>query len=204
MKDWTTLPKQSIIDNSVKNLIDHGFDTEVVETKEDALAAILSYIPEGSEIMTGSSTTLDQIGFTNYLTTNTTKFNNLGASVWAENDADKRNVLRRKSETADYFLSSVNAVTEDGKLVAVDLSGSRVGAFAFSAGHLVLVVSTFKIVKDLNLAMERIQEYVFPLENERAKKAYGANSGFGKWVILEREIQKGRIHVVLVNEILGF
>ena len=52
--------------------------------------------------------------------------------------------------------------------------------------------------------MKRIQQYVLPLEKIRAKKAYGITSEIGKWVIIEKEVQDQRIHLILVNESLGF
>jgi len=52
--------------------------------------------------------------------------------------------------------------------------------------------------------MRRVREYVYPLEDARAKKAYGTSTAFGKWVIIENEFQKDRISIVLVKEVLGF
>jgi len=204
MKDWKAIPEDEIIEKTIKNLSERGFTSEVVNSQKDALNRLLTLIPEGGEVMTGSSTTLVQIGFLDFLNSKENKFNNLAKNIWAENDNEKRTVLRRKSESADYFVASVNAITEEGQLVAVDLSGSRVGAFPFAAGHLILVVSASKITKDLNTAMERIKEYVFPLENDRAQKSYHMDSGFGKWVIMEKEIQPGRVNVIIVKENLGF
>jgi hypothetical protein len=52
--------------------------------------------------------------------------------------------------------------------------------------------------------MKRIKEYVYPLEDERAKRVYGMSSTMGKWVILEREIIPNRTTLILVKERLGF
>lgn len=187
-----------------KAMEERGFTVEVVADKAAALRKIESLLPEGAEVMTGSSTTLQEIGFMGALEKNAKGWKNLGAAVWAENDEVKRNKLRRQATTADYFLASVNAVTEDGRLMAVDLTGSRVTALPFAAGKVILVVGKQKITQSLEDAMQRIREVVFPKEDARALKAYGMNSGFGKWVIVERELQPGRITVVLVDEALGF
>jgi hypothetical protein len=112
--------------------------------------------------------------------------------------------MRRKSVTADYFISSVNAVTEDGVLLAVDATGSRVGAMPFAAKKLVLVIGAQKITKNLEEAIKRIKEYVLPKENKRAMEAYGMGTIFGKWVIIEKETSPSRIKVILVEESLGF
>jgi len=68
----------------------------------------------------------------------------------------------------------------------------------------ILVVGTQKVVKDLDEAIDRIERYTFPLENERAKKAYGQGSMISKLLIVNREFQPGRITMVLVKENLGF
>ncbi|MEK9169684.1 MAG: hypothetical protein AAB788_02985, partial [Patescibacteria group bacterium] len=60
------------------------------------------------------------------------------------------------------------------------------------------------ISSNLESAFERIKNYVINLENERAMKVYGMKSGFGKWVIIERESVPNRIKLILVKEALGF
>lgn len=204
MSNWTQLPNQEVVKTTLENLQNNGFEVELLATKKAALARLQESIPAKSEVMTGSSTTLNQIGFTDLLKEGKHKWKNLNAEIWAENDEEKRNELRRKSITAEYYLASANAVTQDGKIVAVDATGSRVGAFHFGAKHLILVVSTQKIVKDLETAMKRIREHVFPLEDQRMQEAYGMGSNFSKWVILEKEFTPGRVRVLLVQEELGF
>lgn len=182
----------------------NNFEVEVVASKAAALEAVKNSLPSGAEVMAGSSITLKEIGFVDYLSSKDSKFISLQEQISHENDEQKRQDLRRRSVTADYFVSSVNAVTADGILVAVDASGSRVGAMPFAAKKLILVVGSQKIAKNLEEAMQRIREYVFPKENERAMAAYGMNSSLNKWVIIEKEIFPSRIKVILVEEALGF
>lgn len=183
---------------------ERNFEVEIVSSKAQALEAVKNSLPDGSEVMTGSSTTLNEIGLSDYLASKDSKLISLQAKIGQENDESKRQDLRRRSLTADYFISSVNAVTEDGALVAVDASGSRVGAMPFAAKKLILVIGSQKITKNIEEAMQRIREYVFPKESERAMAAYGMNSVLGKWIILERELFPGRLKVILVEETLGF
>jgi hypothetical protein len=156
------------------------------------------------EVMTGSSTTLYQIGFMDFYLSNKPKWNCLGPKIFNEKDLEKQQILRRKSDTADYFIASVNAITEDGLLLAVDRSGSRVSAYPFAAKNVILVIGIQKITSNLEQAMRRIREYVFQLEDERARRIYGTHTALGKWVIIENEFQKDRITIVLVKEVLGF
>ena len=85
------------------------------------------------------------------------------------------------------MLGSVHAVTETGSLVTASASGSQLGPYASGAGRVILVVGTQKIVPDLEEALHRINDYVFPLENARALTAYGVNSAVNKVLIINRE-----------------
>ncbi len=183
---------------------ERNFEVEIVASKEEALEAVKNFLPKGAEVMTGSSTTLKEIGFMDYLSSKESKVVSLQEKINQENDQQKRQDLRRNSVTAEYFISSVNALTEEGIIVAVDASGSRVGAMLFAAEKLILVVGAQKITKNVEEAIQRIRDYVFPKENERAMAAYGVNSSLNKWVILEKEVFPSRIKVILVEEALGF
>jgi hypothetical protein len=102
------------------------------------------------------------------------------------------------------MLGSVNAITETGALVAASAGGRQLGPYASGAGRVILVVGTQKIVSDLDEALRRVDDYVFPLEDARAQAAYGIHSGVNKILIVNREVTPGRITVVLVDEALGF
>lgn len=203
--DYNTIPTDDVINTTVKALTAHGITVETVGSGKEALSRLQELIPTGAAVMNGSSTTLNQIGYTNLLKSGETGWRNLHKEILEEKDKGRQADLRRKSlAEADYFLASPNAITEDGLLVAVDATGSRTGAFPFAAKKLLLVAGVQKIVPNLHDAFDRIREYVFPLENERAKKAYGAGSTLGKWVIIEKEVIPQRIHLILIKEKLGF
>jgi len=202
---WNVIPSDKIINKTIEALKKRGFTVDLVDNKAQALDKVKGLIPDlNVEVMTGSSTTLYQIGFIDFYLSDKSKWTRLGPVIFNEKDPEKQQTLRRKSNAADYFIASVNAITEDGLLVACDRSGSRVGAYPFAAKTVILVVGAQKIIANLEQAMRRVREYVFPLEDARARKAYGTGSNFGKWVIIENEFQKNRIFIVLVKEILGF
>lgn len=183
----------------------NGMEVIIVDTRQEALERMSESIPKGASVMNGSSTSLAEIGMIDRLKSADNGWNNLHDELLKETDWAKQGELRRKAiADADVFLGSVNAVTEDGKLIAVDATGSRVGAYVYVAKKVLLVVGKQKIVANLDDAMKRITDVVFPLEDERAKKAYGMGSGFGKWIMIERESVPGRIVVILVKENLGF
>ena len=69
---------------------------------------------------------------------------------------------------------------------------------------MIFVAGTQKIVKDNAEGLRRIYEYVLPLEDVRAQKAYGMHSNVSKILIINKEIVPERIIVILVKEKLGF
>lgn len=203
--DYSKVPSNEIIEKTIGALKNHGIDVILVDTKEQALEKILENIPEELKIMNGSSTTLIQIGFSDLLKSGNHKWKNLHEDILKEADYGKQSDLRRRAITeTDYFLSSINAITEDGKLVAVDASGSRVGALPFAAKKILIVAGANKIVPNIEDAFTRIKNYVINLENERAMKVYGVKSSLNKWIIIEKESTLNRIKLILVKETLGF
>lgn len=203
--DYSKVPNIETIEKTIYELKNHGIDTILVDNKKQALEKILENVPTGSKIMSGSSTTLIQIGFSEMLKSENHKWINLHKEILKETDKVKRSNLRRSSITnADYFLCSVNAITQDGKLVAVDASGSRVGALPFAAKNVLIIAGANKIVTDIEGAFDRIKNYVINLENERALKVYGVKSSLNKWIIIEKESVLNRIKLILVKEPLGF
>ena len=201
---WNTLPSDDVVEQTVKAIEGRGIRVTLAGSAKDAMAVLKKVIPAGAEVMNGSSTTLIEIGYEDYISGNESGWNLMHKVITAENDDKKRAELRRKAVAADYFISSANAIARTGEIVACDATGSRVGAWPFAAGHLVLIVGINKIVPTLTDALERVRKYAYPLENVRAKKAYGIPSVIGKCVILSHERNEGRVLLILVKESLGY
>jgi hypothetical protein len=98
----------------------------------------------------------------------------------------------------------VHAVTEQGQVIVASMTGSQVGPYASGAGTVIWVVGAQKIVRDLEEGLRRVREYSYPMEDARAREAYGIGSGINKLLIVNREVVPGRISVILVKEKLGF
>jgi hypothetical protein len=201
---WAQLPEEKTIKKTAEAVKSRGINVIVVDNRDEALALLKKTIPRGAEVMNGSSTTLREIGYVDYLKSGKHGWKNMHDEILKEKDAAKQSDLRRRSVAAEYFLGSVNAIAESGELVACDASGSRVTAYPNAAKNLILVAGAQKITPSLETAIQRVREYVYPLEDERARKAYGMGSTTGKWVIIEREIFPKRTTLVLVKEKLGF
>jgi len=201
---WNRQPSDHEVALTVENIRRRGIAAIRVRNGKTALEMLKDLIPPGAEVMNGSSTTLVEIGYEAYVNSDQTRWKDLHCAIVAENDEDKRRGLRRKSVTAEYFISGVNAIAQSGEIVACDRSGSRVGAWPFAAAHLIIVSGTNKIVPTLDHALHRVWEYAYPLENVRAKRAYGAPSQIGKCVILANEEIEGRVTLILIDESLGY
>jgi LUD domain len=202
--DWSKIPSPIVIGNTKKEIENRGIKVIVAENGEEALTILKGLVPPGAEVMNGSSTTLIEIGYEEFIAGDTTGWDLLHKRITAENDSAKRAEMRRKSVAAEYFISGVNAISEAGEIVGCDATGSRVSAWPFAAGHLILVAGINKIVPTLDDALNRVRNVAFPLENVRARKAYGIPSVIGKCVILANERIPDRTTLILVNEALGY
>ena len=201
---WNSIPTDEVVEKTASAVESRGIGVIIAKSADDALAVLKKVIPDGAEVMNGSSTTLIEIGYEDYISGNQSGWKLMHNAITAENNDNKRAELRRKSVAADYFISSANAIAQTGEIVACDASGSRVGAWPFAAGHLILVVGINKIVPNLEDALNRVRQYAYPLENARAKRAYGTPSMIGKCVIFSHEKNEGRVILILVKEALGY
>ncbi len=205
-KTFDALAGEGIIVKTEKMLAEHNFLPETVATGGNALARIKELIPAGASVMNGSSRTLEEIGFVDYLKEEAHGWNNLHEMVLAEKDPAKQKGLRMQAIVSDYYLGSAHAVTEEGEIVFASNSGSQLPHLAFTSPNVILVVSSKKIVPTLQDAFERIETYVVPLENDNAQKKWGMNTTHAKTLILHKEnpMMGRKVHVIFVNEKLGF
>jgi hypothetical protein len=97
----------------------------------------------------------------------------------------------------------VAAVTQDGTLVAASATGSQLGPYAAGAGRLILVVGGQKLVPDLDAALQRIRDVVFPYENAQVRGRLGVDTVLEKVLLIFGEWQPGRTTVILVRERVG-
>ncbi|KKW46473.1 MAG: hypothetical protein UY97_C0005G0018 [Parcubacteria group bacterium GW2011_GWB1_57_6] len=203
-RTFDVLAPIEVLAKVTKGLAGRGFLPEVAPTSADALARITRLIPAGASVMNGSSRTLEEIGFVEYLKNGTHGWNNLHAAVLAEKDPERQKELRKLSVISDYYLGSAHAITEAGEIVIASNTGSQLPHVVYTSPNIILVVGTQKIVRDLPDAFERIDTYILPLEDVNILKKYGSHTAHSKTVILHQEKQNRRVHVIFVNEKLGF
>jgi len=203
VKLWERLPHKQTVDAAIRALNAHGFKAELVPDRGAALERVRSLIPNGADVMTGSSKTLDEIGLVSSLSSGDHPWNNLKAKIVSEKDREKQMTLRRMATFADYFIGSVHAITTDGQMVTGSASGSQLGAYAFGGKNLIIVAGTNKITGDLDEALLRLREHSVPLEDQRMKSLGFPGTYLSKIFIYEGEKQRN-VRVILVNEKLGF
>lgn len=204
--DYRQIASNERVEKTISALTQNNFKAQKVGTKEEALELVKSLIPEGASVMNGSSTTLQEIGFVDYLKSGEHKWNNLHENILKETDPVKQMKLRQESVLSDFYLGSAHSITEEGEIVVASNTGSQLPHLVFTSKNIILVVGTQKISKDLSDAMNRIKEAVIPMEDERMNKVYGFGTTWAKTLVLHKENPNmGRnVNVIFVNEILGF
>ena len=200
---YTQLAEEDAIERAKKALEAKGIEVFVVDNATEAKAKVMELIPEGAEVMTNASKTLDDIGISAAIN-ESGKFDALRPKLMAIfGDPEKKREQRKLAAAPDYSLGSVAAVTEDGNILIASASGSQLGQYTYAAGRVIWVVGTHKIVRDIAEAQQRLHEHVFPLENERALVAYGKNSALLKVLTIHGE-RPGRLTLILMREHVGF
>jgi len=191
------------IERAAAALRANNIEAVVVDTAADAKREALARIPDGAEVHSGASKTLQETGIVAELETSS-RIDWLRKRTLKMDRATQGREIRKLSAAPDVMLGSVAAVTEDGKLVTASNSGSQLGPYAASAGKVILIVGAQKIVKDLDAALRRIYDHTLELESERLRAAMGVNSYVSQILITNRDPRPGRTTVIIVREPLGF
>ena len=199
---FTALPDDESLAETAVALEEHGFSVEIVDDLEAARAAVLARIPEGSTAMTNTSVTLQETGIADAIDGGG-RYESARNRMLALNYATQLPEMKAIAGQPEYALGSVHAVTRDGALVIASASGSQLASYAWGASKVIFVVGAQKLVADGEAARERIYEHSLPLEDARAFAAYGQNSRVGKILEIHQE-DPGRIHVVLIRQVVGF
>ncbi len=193
----------------IKGLESRNMTGYYAESKEAALAKALELIPEKSTVTMGGGMSVHEIGLVEAL--------RKGDYNFIDRDAyeDKRAAMLLAYD-ADFFLSSANAMTEDGIIVNIDGNSNRVSAIAQGPKKVLFIVGMNKICNDSDSAMKRARNVAAPINAQR----FGLSTPCSKtgacmdckspdticcqFLITRFSRHKDRIHVILVNDDLGF
>lgn len=203
--DYNQLPSQEVIDKTIAGLQARNVEVHFVQNKAEALATLKELIPAGAELNTASSTTLEQIGFTDMLKSKEHPWKNWKDKILAETDPAKQRELRKQSLSTPYFIGSIHALTEDGQALDASNSGSQIPGYAFASDNVIWVIGAQKIVPTLQDGFDRIAKHVVPLEDKRMKSTGAPGTKWSQTYIFHYASMPWRkYHVILVNEVLGF
>lgn len=148
----------------VGNLKQRHYEAFFCHTAQEAVEKITGMIPEGSSVTWGGSMTIRDMGLTRAL------HNKEGLDIWDRDLAPDREAAQkiyRRAFYADYYLSSVNAMSEDGEIVNIDGNGNRVAAITFGPKHVILVVGINKVAQNLEAAISRARSLAAPVNMMR-------------------------------------
>ena len=193
----------------IKGLESRNMTGYYAKSKEEALKMALDLIPEGSRVAKGGSMYVVEIGLEDAVKNGNYEYCDRAAMK------DKREA-ELFAYSADVYLGSVNAITEDGVLVNIDGNSNRVSAYAYGPEKLVLIVGLNKVASDADAAMKRARNEAATINAQR----FGLSTPCSKtgrcmdckspdticcqFLITRYSRHKDRIHVILVNENLGF
>jgi LUD domain len=180
----------------------HNIEAIVVDTAAEARALVLDLIPLGAEVHSGKSKTLEDTGLYAEIM-ESGRYDALRPRMLAMDRATQMREIRKLISAPDFMLGSVAAVTEAGELVVASATGSQLSGYAAGAGRLILIVGSQKIVPDLDAALRRIRDVVFPWENAQVQARLGVDTILEKVLILYGEWTAGRTTVILVREPVG-
>lgn len=193
----------------IKGLASRNMTGYYAATKEEAVKKALELIPEGSSVTMGGAMSAHEIGLVDVLKEGNYNF------IDRDQYEDKRAAMLAAYD-ADVFLASANAMTEDGVIVNIDGNSNRVSAIAQGPKKVVFIVGMNKICDDVDGAMKRARNVAAPINAQR----FGLQTPCSKTgscmnckspdticcqiLITRFSRHEGRIHVILVNDNLGF
>ena len=192
----------------IKGLESRNMTGYYAASKEEALQKALELIPEGSTVTMGGAMSAFEIGLVDTLMNGNYDFLD-------RNKMEPREALL-KGYDADVFLTSANAMTEDGVMVNIDGNANRVSYIANGPKKVIAIVGMNKICDDIDGAMKRARNIAAPTNAQRFEintpcKKTGACANCKspdticcQFLVTRYSRHAGRIHVILVNDFLGF
>lgn len=198
---------------TAKALEDNNYMPFCVDTKQEALDLLGQLIPKGASVGVGGSATLNELSAIDLLRNGEYNFlDRYDKSLTSEQLSE----VLKKSLTADVFLTSTNAVTENGELYNVDGNANRVAAMLFGPDSVIVVAGYNKIVKDIAAAKQRVMDIAAPancvrlgIDNPCTKNGSCCDCKAQSriccdTVIMGRQRTPGRVKVILVAQELGY
>ena len=209
MEDVRFKRNELLAQTVIKGLKSRNMDGYYAASKEEALKIALSLIPEGSSVSNGGAASAGEIGLLDAVANGNYEYIDRHAA------ADKREA-ELKTYACDVFISGANAITNDGILVNIDGNSNRVSAIAYGPKKVIFIVGLNKVADDVDGALKRARNEAAPINAQR----FGLDTPCSKtgtcmnckspdticcqFLVTRYSKHKDRIHVILVNDQLGF
>src|SRR5439155_4029452 len=158
---YAGLASEASLQTTAQRLKENGMTAHIVESGADASRLARGLIPDGAEVFTATSQTLEEIGLTGAIDASS-RLRSVRAVLREMDMATQWHEMRALGARPDVIVGSVHAITEQGEVVVASASGSQLGPYASGAGKVIWAVGTQKIVPSLDEAMRRIREYALP------------------------------------------
>lgn len=203
---------KELAEKLIPNLEKRNFEAYYCDNKKEALDKAISLIDKNGTISWGGSKTLKDINLIEVLKENDYKLIDRDSVSTPE----ERNELMKQGLTAKTFLTSSNAITEDGILVNIDGNGNRVAAMCYGPDSVIVIAGMNKLCKTVEDAEDRVHNVAAVKNAERfGLTKTGCSKGkcadclsdecMCSYVVKTRRSKvKGRIKIILVGEELGF
>lgn len=153
-----------LADKLIQNLKRRGMEAIYCTTGAEAVKAVSDMIEDGKSVTWGGSVTIRELGIPEAL-------HKRGTLEVLDRDKveDRAEVVKiyEKAFTSDYFLSSANAISEDGVIVNIDGNGNRVAAITWGPKKVIFVIGLNKVAQTVEAALMRARSTAAPINTER-------------------------------------
>lgn len=200
--EFTTPASEDTLQQVAERIRARNIEVVIVDDGQAARQWVADHLPQGVELHSGKSKTLQDSGIFD-LIHDQTQYNPLRPRYMKMDRKTQAYEMRKLIASPDYIFSSANAITEDGILVITSATANQLGPISNTAGKVILVVGSQKIVPNLETALRRVHEYVLPWEDEQVRKILPSGSYVGKILLIEREAIPDRTTVILIRQPIG-
>ncbi len=203
---------ETLISKLKNNLEKRNISFFYLEDKKEIKSLLKEHLSDGNIVSFGGSATLGETGILDFLDEGNYNFLDRRKCTTQEEKIE----VYRKSFFADAYFLSANAITLDGEILNVDGNGNRIAAMIYGPSKVYVIVGINKLVRDIEEAYTRLETYAGPMDCKILdKNTPCVKTGLctdcasedricSKYVIYKRENINNRMHVILINESLGF
>ena len=193
----------------IKGLSSRNMTGYYASSAEEAKKIALDLIPEGSTVTMGGGMSVHEIGLVDAL-------KNGNYDFLDRDQAEDKRAAMLAAYDADFFLSSCNAITEDGVLINIDGNANRVSAICQGPKKVLFIVGMNKVCSDVDGAMKRARNVAAPINAQRfgldtpccktgsCMNCKSPDTICCQFLVTRFSRHADRIHVILVNDTLGF